>query len=338
MPIGTAAATLPSKRSAVGQAPQNDGARKAAGLERRRGQHSRGARWAALAAGGASSSTHIAQRCAARGGAPAPAMREAARRRGRSASVRRSKAHAGQVCAPGSARWSHCERPHRHGPRWSAHAARWWGALPSSSTRPHRASTRAALSSAHTRTHAHLFDGEAHICAGCVLGWCRAPWALAGGGFQVGAVFHVKHAGAGHAFSAVGGLLSCGSSHFRAAARPVGAARSRSRCARRVRGDFWGAARRFCGGGVGGARRFFAGDCLRFVGRCARPTPRQPPALSLPPVLRPASACGPDRASHQHCARASGYGTYATWPGTTWLAGRSAPAALPPAAMSCPAT
>ena len=27
--------------------------------------------------------------------------------------------------------------------------------------------------------------------------------------------------------------------------------------------------------------------CLRFVGRCARPTPRQPPALSLPPVLHP---------------------------------------------------
>ena len=84
--------------------------------------------------------------------------------------------------------------------------------------------------------------------------------------------------------------------------------------------------------------RASAGVCLRFVGRCARPTPRQPPALSLPPVLRPASACGPDRASHQHCARASGYGTCATWPGTTWLAGRSAPTALPPAAMPCPPT
>ena len=55
--------------------------------------------------------------------------------------------------------------------------------------------------------------------------------------------------------------------HIRAASQPVGAARSRSRCAGRWRGDFWGAARRFCGGGVGGARRFFAGDCLWYAGR-----------------------------------------------------------------------
>ena len=233
----------------------------------RRGQHRRGARWAVACPGPHSRCTGTGQRCAARGGAPAPAMREAARRRGRGARSSLSTGHgriARTLGRPRCARW---RRHHRAAAAVASRAAHRSRTLSSSSQRPHRASTRAALSSAHTRTHAHLFDGETHICAGCVLGWCRAPWALAGGGFQVGAVFHVKHAGAGHAFSAVGGLLSCGSSHFRAAARPVGAARSRSRCARRVRGDFWGAARRFCGGGVGGARRFFAGDCLRYAGR-----------------------------------------------------------------------
>ena len=36
--------------------------------------------------------------------------------------------------------------------------------------------------------------------------------------------------------------------------------------------------------------RASAGACLRYVGRCARPTPRHAPALSLPPVLRPVRA------------------------------------------------
>ena len=156
--------------------------------------------------------------------------------------------------------------------------------------RPHRASTRAALSSAHTRTHAHLFDGEAQVCVGCVLGWCRAPWALAGGGFQVGAVFHVKHAGAGHAFSVVGGLLSCGSSHSRAASRPAGVRRCRSRCAGRVCGEFWAAARRFCGGGVGGARRVLGATALR----TSAPKTRR----AQSPRGQPASVCGALRARH----------------------------------------
>ena len=44
----------------------------------------------------------------------------------------------------------------------------------------------------------------------------------------------------------------------------------------------------------------------------------------------------PVRVTHQHKTRSSGYGTYATGPGATWLAGRSAPAALPPAATLPP--
>ena len=83
-------------------------------------------------------------------------------------------------------------------------------------------------------------------------------------------------------------ILRC--PHIRAASRPVGAGRSRSRCARRGRGDFWGAARRFCGGGVGGARRVLGATALR----TSAPKTRR----AQSPRGQPASVCGALRARH----------------------------------------
>lgn len=127
--------------------------------------------------------------------------------------------------------------------------------------------------------------------------------------------------------------------HIRAAVRPVGAARSRSRCARRDRSGFWGAAWRVCGGGVGGARA----TCIGMWGAARAPHLAACPRVACPQCfalsghhysLRSQSC--PVRATHQHKTRSSGYGTYATGPGATWLAGRSAPPALPPAATLPP--
>ena len=77
-------------------------------VERRRGQHRRGAGWAVARPGLHARRTGTGQRCAARGGAPAPAMREAARRRGRSARFSLSTGHgriARTLGRPRCARW-----------------------------------------------------------------------------------------------------------------------------------------------------------------------------------------------------------------------------------------
>ena len=101
--------------------------------ERRRGQHRRAARWAALAAGQHSGRTGTGQRCAARGGAPAPAMREAARRRGRSArsSLSTGRGHiARALCRPRCARWRRHHQQAAAVASRAAHASRTLSSSP----------------------------------------------------------------------------------------------------------------------------------------------------------------------------------------------------------------
>ena len=146
--------------------------------ERRRGQHRRAARWAALAAGQHSGRTGTGQRCAARGRAPARAMREAARRRGRGARSSLSTGHgriARTLGRPRCARW---RRHHQQAAAVASRAAHASRTLSSASRSPPASSTPAALSRSSARPQRPLVEGEAHVRAGHILCCCRGVFGL----------------------------------------------------------------------------------------------------------------------------------------------------------------
>lgn len=133
---------------------------------RRRGQHRRGAGWAVARPGLHARRTGTGQRCAARGGAPAPAMREAARRRGRGARFGLSTGRGRIARTLGlqrCARWRHQHQQAAAVASRAAHASR---TLSSSSQRPAASSSPAALSRSSARPAPAIVAGCRHVCAG----------------------------------------------------------------------------------------------------------------------------------------------------------------------------
>ena len=131
--------------------------------ERRRGQHRRGARWAVARPGLHARRTGTGQRCAARGRAPARAMREAARRRGRGVSPNSGTGHgriARTLGRPRCARW---RRHHQQAAAVASRAAHASRTLSSSSQRPAASSSPAALSSASRCPVPAPVAGFAHV-------------------------------------------------------------------------------------------------------------------------------------------------------------------------------